>query len=161
MAEHHSEFHAPEGYRRIKGMTFVNGVRGKGEYGHAVPILGRPPAAFCLLCRCGQSRSPPAGGEISLRKIHQRPDEGIAPYKNMSKESGENGAGGHMGPPLQKQRNKWEKERRAESPRPTKKETTPRPQAAKYPREMGKDGGGGKPPPYKRGRDLQSSEISR
>ena len=79
----------------------------------------------------------------------------------MSKESGENGAGGNMGPPLQKQRNKWEKERRAESPRPTKKETTPRPQAAKYPREMGKDGGGGKPPPYKKGRDLQSSKISR
>ena len=29
----------------------------------------RPPVAFCLLCRHGQSRSPPAGGEIPQREI--------------------------------------------------------------------------------------------
>ena len=28
------------------------------------------PVAFCLLCRHGQSRSPPAGGEIPLRKTN-------------------------------------------------------------------------------------------
>ena len=102
MAEHHSEFHAPEGYRRIKGMTFVNGVRGKGEYGHAVPILSRPPAAFCLLCRCGQSRSPPAGGEISLRKRKERRAEVVAPYRK--KETAPPPAGGEISP--QKNRKK-------------------------------------------------------
>ena len=46
--------------------------------------------------------------------------KGIAPYKNMSKECGENEAGGHMGPPLQKQRNKWEKERHVREAAPYK-----------------------------------------
>ena len=33
-------------------------------------ILSRPPVAFWLLCRHGQSNSPPAGGEIPLRKTN-------------------------------------------------------------------------------------------
>ena len=35
-----------------------------GEYGHTGAHPEPSPVAFCLLCRRGQSRSPPAGGEI-------------------------------------------------------------------------------------------------
>ena len=44
------------------------GARGKGEYGHGVTILRRPPAAFWLLCRRGQSNPPSADGGIPLQK---------------------------------------------------------------------------------------------
>ena len=64
----HTDFHAPDRTIQGKGVTPVTGVRGKGEYGRTAHILSRPPAAFCLLCRRGQSRSPPAGGEISPAK---------------------------------------------------------------------------------------------
>ena len=64
----HTDFHAPDRTPQGKGVTPVTGVRGKGEYGRTAHILSRPPAAFCLLCRRGQSRSPPAGGEISPAK---------------------------------------------------------------------------------------------
>src|SRR5699024_8667505 len=37
---------------------------GKGEYERVSAHPEPSPVAFCLLCRHGQSRSPPAGGEI-------------------------------------------------------------------------------------------------
>ena len=52
-----------------------NGVRGKrpmdlGGAKRSRSPSDASPGAFCLLCRHGQSRSPPAGGEIPLRKTN-------------------------------------------------------------------------------------------
>ena len=51
----------------LQGVTPVTGVRGKGEYGHAVSILSRPPAILWFLSHRWERNSPPAGGETPLR----------------------------------------------------------------------------------------------
>ena len=52
-------FCAPEMFCPLQGVTPVTGVRGKGEYGHEVSILSRPPAILWVLshradlqCKC-------------------------------------------------------------------------------------------------------------
>ena len=63
-----------------------NGVRGKrpmdlGGAKRSRSPSDASPGAFCLLCRHGQSRSPPAGGEIPREKPPKRRAEVVAPYK--------------------------------------------------------------------------------
>ena len=60
------------GFRRLRAASyFARGGKvtktppGTAQNERSALILSRPPVAFCLLCRHGQSRSPPAGGEIS------------------------------------------------------------------------------------------------
>ena len=66
-APKHSCFCAPEMFCPLQGVTPVTGVRGKGEYGHAVSILSRPPAILWFLSHRWERNSPPAGGETPLR----------------------------------------------------------------------------------------------
>ena len=64
------------------------------------------PGAFCLLCRHGQSRSPPAGGEIPLRETTGAARRVVAPYRGRKPSH----AGGHMGRPYKKKfnpRSRW------------------------------------------------------
>ena len=63
-APKHPCFCAPEMFCPLQGVTPVTGVRGKGEYGHAVSILSRPPAILWFLSHRWERNSPPAGGEI-------------------------------------------------------------------------------------------------
>ena len=81
-----------------------NGVRGKrpmdlGGAKRSRSPSDASPGAFCLLCRHGQSRSPPAGGEIPLRETTGAARRVVAPYRGRKPSH----AGGHMGPPLQKE----------------------------------------------------------
>ena len=79
-AEHHSNFHAPEGHRRTKGMTPVNGgSRGGGEYGREASILSRPPGAFLVsfwaskkkLAACRRRNFPAKKGKTARRVVAQ------------------------------------------------------------------------------------------
>ena len=49
---------APEMFCPLQGVTPVTGVRGKGEYGHAVSILSRPPAILWFLSHRWERNSP-------------------------------------------------------------------------------------------------------
>ena len=60
-------FCAPEGLCHPKGITPVMGGRGKGEYGHIVPILSRPPAILWFLSHRWE-RNPPRRAEPSVKK---------------------------------------------------------------------------------------------
>ena len=76
------------GKRRSKGAVAVFAVRRK-----------RRQADFATTSRHGQSRSPPAGGEIPLRETTGAARRVVAPYRGRKPSH----AGGHMGPPLQKE----------------------------------------------------------
>ena len=53
-----------------------NGGPGVSRHGERSSPLRRPPVAFCLLCRHGQSRSPPGRRNLSA---HNRPNPKSAP----------------------------------------------------------------------------------
>ena len=67
IAPEHSWFCAPELFCLAQGVTPVNGGPGVRRLLARSAQLEPSPVAFCLLCRHGQSRSPPAGGETTLR----------------------------------------------------------------------------------------------
>ena len=98
----------PRVYRRTSPVT---GVRGKRPMGLGGAKRSRSPSdaspgAFCLLCRHGQSRSPPAGGEIPLRETTGAVRRVVAPYRGRKPSH----AGGHMGRPYKKKfnpRSRW------------------------------------------------------
>ena len=115
------------------------GVWGKGEYGHAVSILSRPTAAFCLLCRRGQSRSPPAGDEMPPRSGKERGGSGGTPQGGFSCPFGAI----HLQPPPYKVHKQGKRKKRDGRPQaaPTKEEERgSRPQAAKFPHKKRNNG---------------------
>ena len=57
-------FCAPEGSKSASGAAPVMGDPGQGEYGHASAHPEPSPVAFWLLCRRGQSNSPPGTGFV-------------------------------------------------------------------------------------------------
>ena len=62
IASNHSDFARRKSCWTFQERVSRNGVRGKATM--STKCSSEPsPAAFCLLCRRGQSRSPPAGGE--------------------------------------------------------------------------------------------------
>ena len=91
----------PDFARRNHGSTNQEGVPRKKGSGESGPMdlggaqrsrspLAASPGAFWLLCRHGQSNSPPAGGETSLRNWEMLDGRrGHRPYKRKNKRVGE------------------------------------------------------------------------
>ena len=79
----HSDFARRKGFKCETGAPPVKGARGKAVIGEQSSPLRRPPAAFWLLCRRGQSNPPSADGGIPCNTARRgrralRPEKGCS-----------------------------------------------------------------------------------